>query len=318
MHLTPFELHFGRKPSVYHFRPFACKCFVLKCGNLDKFESRSFDGILLRYTPHGRSYRVYNVKTNTIVESCDVTFDETAPYPHGVFECAGDKEMEESIFVDEGLQDVDGDEDEPLLPSTSPPEPVPASTLEAEAPQATTSSKAAVEVSRIEREIISELRAPSHIQKVHPPQQIICNLNERVTRSSRSAHLYCFSNTLFVALFEPRDVGHALSDLSWVNAMHEELENFERNQVWILVDPPRDVNVIGTKCVFKNKQGKDGEVMRNKARLVAQGYSQVEGLDFGETFAPVAHREAIRIFISLCCVQGIQTLSDRREKCFPK
>jgi hypothetical protein len=66
-----------------------------------------------------------------------VTFDETAPCPHGVFECAGDKEMEESIFVDEGLQGDDGDEDEPLLPSTSSPEPVPAFTLEAEAPQAT-------------------------------------------------------------------------------------------------------------------------------------------------------------------------------------
>jgi GTP1/Obg family GTP-binding protein len=110
-----------------------------------------------------------------------------------------------------------------------------------------------VEASRVEGEIISEPGAPSHIQKAHPPQQIICNLNERVTRSSRSAHLSCFSNTLFVALFEPRDVRHALSDLSWVNAMHEELENFERNQVWTLVDPPRDVNVIGTKCVFKNK-----------------------------------------------------------------
>jgi hypothetical protein len=109
LHLTSFELRFGRKPSVSHFRPFECKCFVLKCGNLDKFESRSFDGILLRYTPHGRSYRVYNFETNTVVESCDVTFDKTAPCPHGVFECAGDKEMEESIFVDEGLQGINSD-----------------------------------------------------------------------------------------------------------------------------------------------------------------------------------------------------------------
>jgi hypothetical protein len=216
-----------------------------------------------------------------------VIFDETAPCPRGVFKCAGDKEMEESIYVDEGLQGVDGDEDEPLLPSTSSPEPIPASTLEAEAPQATTSSTSAVEASQVEGEIISELVAPSHIQKVHPPQQIICNLNERVTHFSRSAHLSCFSNTLFVALFEPRDVGHALSNSSWINAMHEELENFERNQVWTLVDPTRDVNVIGIKWVFKNKQGEDGEVVRNKACLVAQGYSQVEGLDFGETFAPV-------------------------------
>jgi hypothetical protein len=161
--LTPFELRFGRKPSVPHFRPFGCKCFVLKRGHLDKFESRSFDGILLGYTPHDTSYRVYNFETNTVVESCDVTFDEIAPCPHGVFECAGDKEMEESIFVDEGLQGVDGDEDEPLLPSTSSPEPVPASTHEAEAPQAITSSTTAVEASRVEREIISKPGAPSHI-----------------------------------------------------------------------------------------------------------------------------------------------------------
>jgi hypothetical protein len=101
--LTPFELRFGQKPSISHFRPFGCKCFVLKGGNLDKFESLSFDGILLGYTPHGRSYRVYSFETNTVVESCDVTFDETAPCPRGVFEHAGNKEMEESIFVDEGL-----------------------------------------------------------------------------------------------------------------------------------------------------------------------------------------------------------------------
>jgi hypothetical protein len=75
----------------------------VKHGNLDKFESRSFDGILLGYTPHGRSYRVYNLETNTVVESCDVAFDETAPCPHDVFGCADNKEMEESIFVVEGL-----------------------------------------------------------------------------------------------------------------------------------------------------------------------------------------------------------------------
>jgi hypothetical protein len=68
-----------------------------------------------------------------------------------------------------------------------------------------------------------------------------------VTRSLRSAHLSYFTNTLFIVLFEPRDVGHALSDLSWVNVMHEVLENFERNEVWTLVEPPRDVNVIRTK-----------------------------------------------------------------------
>jgi hypothetical protein len=188
--------------------------FVLKCDNLDKFGSRSFDGILLGYTPHGKFYRVYNFETNTVVESCDMIFNETAPYPHDVLECAGDKKMEESIFVDEGLHGINGDKDEPLLSSTSSPELVPASTLEVEAPDATTSSTTAVEASRVEGKIVSELGAPSHNQKAHPAQQIIGNLNKRVTCSSRSAHLFYFSNTLFVALFEPRDVGHSLSDSS--------------------------------------------------------------------------------------------------------
>jgi hypothetical protein len=154
--LTPFKLCFGRKPSVSHLRPFDCKCFVLKCDNLDKFESHSSDGILLGYTPHSRSCRVFNLETNTIVESCDMTFDETAPCPHDVFECAGDKEMEESIIVNEELQSFDHDKDEPLLPSTSSPELVRAFTLKAEAPQATTSFTAAVEASRVEGEIISD------------------------------------------------------------------------------------------------------------------------------------------------------------------
>jgi hypothetical protein len=71
-----------------------------------------------------------------------------------------------------------------------------------------------VEASQVVEEIISEQGAPTHVQKVHPPQQIICNLDERVTRSSRSTQLSCFINMLFIVLFEPRDVGHALSDLS--------------------------------------------------------------------------------------------------------
>jgi hypothetical protein len=164
LNLTPSELRFGRQPFVSHIRLFDCKCFILKRDNLDKFESRSSDGIFLGYTPHGRSYRVLNLETNIVIESCDVTFDETALYPHDVFESAGDKEMEESIFVYEELQGLEGDEDEHIAPtSTSSPGSVPASTFELEAPQAATSSLAGVQVPGIEGEINSENGAPSHI-----------------------------------------------------------------------------------------------------------------------------------------------------------
>jgi hypothetical protein len=68
LNLTPFKLHFGRKPSISYLRPFGYKRFILKRGNLDKFESRSSDGILLGYTPYGGSYRVFNLETNTVVK----------------------------------------------------------------------------------------------------------------------------------------------------------------------------------------------------------------------------------------------------------
>jgi hypothetical protein len=80
--------------------------------------------------------------------------------------------------------------------------------------------------------------------------------------------------------------------------MHEELNNFTHNKVWTLEERPQDARVIGTKWVFRNKQGDQGIVVRNKARLVAKGFSQVEGLDFGETFALVARLEAICILFA--------------------
>jgi len=80
--------------------------------------------------------------------------------------------------------------------------------------------------------------------------------------------------------------------------MHEELENFDRNYVWDLVELPPNCRPIGTKWVFKNKLGENGIVVRNKARLVAQGFCQKEGIDYDETFAPVARLEAIRILLA--------------------
>ena len=91
---------------------------------------------------------------------------------------------------------------------------------------------------------------------------------------------------MFVSSLEPLKVEKALGDVDWVMAMQEELNNFERNQVWTLVERPK-MNMIGTKWVFCNKQDENGVVTMNKARLVAQGFTQVKGLDFEETYAPV-------------------------------
>jgi hypothetical protein len=88
--------------------------------------------------------------------------------------------------------------------------------------------------------------------------------------------------------------------------MHEELENFERNQVWELVDPPPGCKPIGTKWVWRNKEGEKGEVVRNRSRLVAQGFSQNEGIDYEETIALVARLEAIRILLAFYVAKGFK------------
>ncbi|WVZ93930.1 hypothetical protein U9M48_039880 [Paspalum notatum var. saurae] len=104
-------------------------------------------------------------------------------------------------------------------------------------------------------EVTSEIVPSRQVQWDHPPHRMIGDIHQRVTRSSINS-LAFFSYSAHVASFEPQDVSHALSDPNWVNAMHEELENFERNHVWDLVEPPPNCRPIGTKWVFKNKQAR--------------------------------------------------------------
>lgn len=88
--------------------------------------------------------------------------------------------------------------------------------------------------------------------------------------------------------------------------MEEKMSQIEKNKTWELVPRPKDKNIIGTKWVFKNKMNEDGQVIRNKARLVCKGYSQIEGIDFEETFAPVARMETTTMFLAFACSKGFK------------
>jgi hypothetical protein len=123
------------------------------------------------------------------------------------------------------------------------------------------------------------------IQRNHPVDQILGDISKGVTTHSRLAN-FC-ENYSFVSSIEPFRVEEDLQDPDWVLAKQEELNNFKRNKVWSLVPRPKQ-NIVGTKWVFRNKQDQHGVVKRNKARVMAKGYAQVAGLDFEETFAPVA------------------------------
>ncbi|GJR14706.1 putative ribonuclease H-like domain-containing protein [Tanacetum coccineum] len=105
-------------------------------------------------------------------------------------------------------------------------------------------------------------------------------------------------NDGYADLQEPTKIAQALDDESWVEAMQEELLQFKIQKVWTLVDLPYGKKAIGTKWVYRNKKDERGIVVKNKARLVAQGYKQEEGIDYDEVFAPVARIEAIRLFLA--------------------
>jgi hypothetical protein len=163
---------------------------VLKQGNLNKFESRSSNGVFLGYALHYHAYRVLNLETNRIMETCEVTFDETAPCPFPIFEPAGTDQMGQIIFVEEEHDDADWVALEPTPPAALV---EPASTSTTDRPDPTPSTTwgplepAPVETGGVEAAIdgdaTSSREAPHHIQCRHPPQQMIRELHERVTRS---------------------------------------------------------------------------------------------------------------------------------------
>ncbi|GKC14898.1 ribonuclease H-like domain-containing protein, partial [Tanacetum coccineum] len=131
----------------------------------------------------------------------------------------------------------------------------------------------------------------TRIHKDHPLDQVIGDLQSATQTRKMSKNL---EEHGFVK--EPKKVIHALKDPSWIEAMQEELLQFKLQEVWTLVDLLNRKRAIGSKWVFRNKKDNRGIVMRNKARLVAQGYTQEEGIDYDEVFSPIARIEAIRLF----------------------
>nr|GEZ10916.1 hypothetical protein [Tanacetum cinerariifolium] len=132
--------------------------------------------------------------------------------------------------------------------------------------------------------------------KDHPLHKIIGDSKSSVRTRDQLANSSLFSCLL--SSIEPANVAEALRDADWVSAMQEELDQFARLKVWILVPRPEGKSVIKTKWLFKNKKYESSLVIRNKARPVAVGYSQQEGIDYDDTFAPVARIEAIRLFLA--------------------
>ncbi|GJU70632.1 putative ribonuclease H-like domain-containing protein [Tanacetum coccineum] len=151
--------------------------------------------------------------------------------------------------------------------------------------------------------VIGDVKSSVQTRRMTKPtseQGFLSDVYEQKTHDTLNTCLYA----CFLSQIEPTSIAKALSDSSWVEAMQEELLQFKLQQVWILVDLPNGKKAIGTKWVFRNKKDERGIVIRNKARLVAQGHRQEEGIDYEEVFAPVARIEAIRLFLAYASFMG--------------
>ncbi|KAI3678839.1 hypothetical protein L6452_38143 [Arctium lappa] len=334
---TPYDLLNKRKPFIGFFKPFGCPCTILNTkSHLGKFDSKVDDGYSVGYSSQSKAYRVFNSSSRIIEESDNVKCNENTPNPIGsgpqwLFDIdsltnsfgfssdndagsrsggSGTTQVQESISqsVIFPILEVDPVEDCEKEPSTE----LNQNEEERrdEESQSNKEPKVAAEITSVELNDsnleVGLNEEPSHhtrTQKNHPPQLVIGDISSpMMTRNqSRLQDMQDQQHTVlscFLSQLEPKKAHDAMKESSWIEAMQEELLQFKLQDVWDLVDLPKGQRAIGTKWVFRNKRDERGIVIKNKARLVAQGYTQEEGIDYEEVFAPVARIEAIRLFLA--------------------
>ncbi|KAI3744783.1 hypothetical protein L1987_57875 [Smallanthus sonchifolius] len=186
------------------------------------------------------------------------------------------------------------------------------------------SSSGTQEMGELSMNLDSEIQEPNvletRVHRNHPIDNIIgdpyAGVQTRHRTITENTSLYigildtgvmetCL-HAAFVSQLEPKNVKEALTDNCWIEAMQDELSQFQKLHVWYLVDLPKGFQPIGTRWVFKCKTNDRQVVVKNKERLVVQGFYQQEGLDYTKVYAPVARIEAIRLFLAYATYVGFK------------
>ena len=219
--------------------------------NLGNFDAKSDEGIFLGYSTTSQEYRVFNKRTKTVMESINVEIDDAITKVE--INDDGKGSSSKGPIVEVEAQDIEGEGLTPEKEST----PV-NSRMETRSMSRTSSSFTPLEVHppiSQNDEVSTSKKPSSRVVKNHPDSNIVGSLDEGL-------HLR-----------KGKRVEEALQNENWVESMHENLNQLVRNDVWELVPRPENVHIIDTKWIFKNKNDEDGEIIRNKSRLVAQGYT---------------------------------------------
>ncbi|KAJ9544511.1 hypothetical protein OSB04_024218 [Centaurea solstitialis] len=334
---TPYEIFKKKKPFIGFFKPFGCPCTILNTkSQLGKFDSKSEEGFLVGYATQCKGYRVFNSVTRIIEESENVKCNEHTPNAQGTgpnwlfdidsftnsfktseqdytgpstqqvsevqpqFVMFPIPTIDPAEFCTNGDQGEDDQVEGDITPQAGD------QTVETlSQPQSSQEDESTPEQADTNLSDSLQQEAPyqTRTQKNHPTTLVIGDVESpMLTRhkskqaAPSSSHLSLIS--CFLSQEEPKKAHDAMKDPSWIEAMQEELLQFVLQHVWDLVDLPNGHRAIGTKWIFRNKKDERGIVIKNKARLVAQGYTQEEGIDYDEVFAPVARIEAIRLFLA--------------------
>nr|GEV11032.1 retrovirus-related Pol polyprotein from transposon TNT 1-94 [Tanacetum cinerariifolium] len=274
---TPYELLHGRTPSIGFMRPFGCPVTIVNTlDHLGKFQGKVDEGFLVGYSVCSKAFRVFNSRTRTVHETLHVNFLENKPNVAGTGPT--------------WLFDIDS------LSGTINYHPVSVAnqpTSSAGFQNTFDAEKAGEEVTQTYVLFPALSVGSTHPQKnekdalVEGKEHGYKDLNVEIEECSNNSNMTALQVSTYSD--DEDDVG--------TDADINNLESFIQ-KVWILVDPPYGKRAIGTKWVYKNKKDERGIVIKNKARLVAQGHTQEKGIDYEEVFAPVARIEAIRLFLA--------------------
>ncbi|GJX44976.1 retrovirus-related pol polyprotein from transposon TNT 1-94 [Tanacetum coccineum] len=300
---TAYDVFRGRSPDISYFYVFGCHVYIHNHrDHLGKFNEKADDGFFLGYSSVAKDFRVFNIRRQEMEESYHVTFSEDDDAISQTSTEAYDPLSSNNINIPKSLTSADSHHTQD---SVSP---------EEHDELQHTNDNQTTEVSSTPT-ILSQTTNPHAPQDIWSRDKHIELVNiigeplVGVTTRSRirdyeaaSAHECLYVN--FLSHIEPKRLIETLEDEGWIIAMQEELNHFKRNKVWTLVPLPNGKTIIGTKWIYRNKMDEYGIVIKNKARLVAQGYRQEEGIDYDETFAPVARLEAIRIFFAYDAYMG--------------
>uniref|UniRef100_A0A2N9EWS2 Protein kinase domain-containing protein n=1 Tax=Fagus sylvatica TaxID=28930 RepID=A0A2N9EWS2_FAGSY len=281
---TPYERLFGSPPHYQHLRSFGSACFVLlQPHEHNKLEPRSRLCCFLGYGETQKGYRCYDPIAHRLRISRHVVFWE-----HRLFT---EVSQFRPFFSLSSLSDIFPEVSPPSLESF-PPSPEVSTSI----PQTESSDHFSGSSSQETHHSLPESSALAPSEDPAPATTL--RRSSRVTTlPSHLRDFHCY--TALATLHEPHSYREASSNPLWQAAMTEELDALSRTRTWDLVDLPPEKSVVGCKWVFKIKTRSDGSIERYKARLVAKGFTQEYGIDYEETFAPVARLSSVRTLLAV-------------------